>query len=171
MIFLRKVSVGDAAVLSEIHQESFSEWWSVSSFNSMLRDPSFFGFIVGQELKAQKSNAKQVIECGFILCRRAWDEVEIITFAVRPQYRRRNFGKLLMVEVIKQSGVFLQETSPHLENMKIFLEVSTNNTAAINLYRSFGFEKISKRIKYYKDQKGEEVDANVMALIVASKEG
>lgn len=165
MIFLRKISVEDAAVISEIHQQSFAEKWSQSSFKSMLMDPNFFGFLVGRRTKFSEKN----IECGFILARKIWDEIEIITFCVLPEHRRKNFGKLLMVELIKQAGMFLQEEFKNgdLEKIKIFLEVADNNIAAINLYRSFGFEKISKRARYYKDNKnGEQTDANVMTLVI-----
>lgn len=169
MIFLRNISVADCEILAQIHQESFSEAWSKDSFKSMLLDPSFFGFIVGQELKEQGSSKKQTIECGFILARKVLNEIEVITFCVLPEYRRKNFGKLLMVELIKQAGVFLNEEFQQnkSENLKIFLEVAENNTAAIRLYDSFGFSKISKRSQYYSNQKGEKVDANIMSLVLA----
>lgn len=164
MIFLRKISVDDTPIISEIHQRSFTENWSQSSFKSMLMDPNFFGFLVGRHSKLNK----QDIACGFILARKVFDEIEIITFCVLPEHRRKNFGKLLMVELIKQSGMFLEEEHKKcdMEQMKIFLEVADNNIAAINLYRSFGFEKISKRTNYYKNKNGDKIDANVMALVI-----
>jgi ribosomal-protein-alanine N-acetyltransferase len=46
----------------------------------------------------------------------------------------------------------------------IFLETRQNNTAALSLYKSFGFEKIGVRKKYYKNE-----DALTLRTINRSK--
>ena len=163
MIFLRNISVSDNIVLAKIHQTSFSEGWGESSFQNMLMDPSFFGFIVGHEKNKQKQ------DCGFILCRRILEEIEIITFCVLPEHRRFGLGKLLIIEIIKQAGLLLKQESDYLESVKIFLEVAENNTAAIHLYSAFGFEKISKRSKYYRTPNGN-IDAHLMVLKVTDEQ-
>lgn len=175
MIVLRNISVNDSALLAKIHQQSFTEAWSKNTFQCMLMDSCFFGFLIGQESrKLSENDPKKLnkIECGFILARKVLDEIEIITFCVLPEYRRKNFGKLLMVELIKQAGIFLQKEFEHndTENMKIFLEVAEDNLAATNLYTSFGFKKISHRSKYYKKKDGKRVDANIMAFVVTVSE-
>ncbi len=164
MIFLRNISVGDNIVLAKIHQASFPEGWSESSFQNMLMDPTFFGFIVGHEKNGQKQ------DCGFILCRRILEEIEIITFCVLPEHRRFGLGKLLIIETIKQAGLLLKQEADYLESIKIFLEVAENNTIAINLYSTFGFEKISKRSRYYRTPNGN-IDAHIMVLKVCDEQG
>lgn len=163
MIFLRNISIGDNVILAKIHQASFSDGWSESSFQNMLMDPTFFGFIVGHEKNGQKQG------CGFILCRRILEEIEIITLCVLPEHRRFGFGKLLVIETIKQAGLFLKQESDYLESIKIFLEVAENNAIAINLYTAFGFETISKRSKYYRTPNGN-IDAHIMVLKLSDEQ-
>lgn len=162
MIFLRNISLGDDIVLAKIHQASFFEGWKKSSFQNMLMDPTFFGFIVGREKNKQKQ------DCGFILCRRIIEEIEIITFCVLPEHRRFGLGKLLIIEIIKQAGLILKQESDYIESIKIFLEVAENNTVAIHLYTAFGFEKISKRSKYYRTP-NENIDAHIMVLKITGE--
>jgi ribosomal-protein-alanine N-acetyltransferase len=164
MIFLRNISVSDNIVLAKIHQASFSDGWSESSFQNMLMDPTFFGFIIGHEKNGQKQ------DCGFILCRRILEEIEIITLCVSPEHRRFGLGKLLIIEMIKQAGFLLKQEADYLESIKIFLEVAENNTTAIHLYSAFGFEKISRRSKYYRTPNGN-IDAHIMVLKVCDEQG
>ncbi len=67
-------------------------------------------------------------------------QVGIYGFVVRPEYRGRGYGRLLLQEVI---------TTIHEEGSKdILLEVDVNNTNALELYRSCGFE-ITATYDYY----------------------
>lgn len=160
MIFLRNVTIKDNETLSEMHKASFEDCWSVATFRNMLMDPSFFGFIVGRGKNGEAT------DCGFILCRRVLDEIDVITFCVLPEHRGLGLGKLLVIETIKQAEIILKEESDHLCAIKIFLEVAENNKAAINLYTAFGFDKVSKRPKYYKNKAGSSIDAHIMVLQV-----
>ena len=145
MNLIKKISIGDAKIISEIHAKCFAENWGENICRDMLTNNQYFGFIVSN--------------CGFILCKRILEEAEIITFCMLPEYRKRGLGKLLINEVIQHANI--------LSYSKIFLEVSKDNTAAINLYKSFGFEKISERKGYYKTQ-NDPIDADSMALEVTS---
>lgn len=123
---MRSLILDDARDLAKIRRTSFNDFWSEKEFISMLSDESFFGF---RE------------EHGFILCRRALDEIDIVTFCVEPRCRKEGIGRKLLSEVIK----FAEENK-----CKIFLEVAEKNLVARKLYISFGFEKISDRKNYYK---------------------
>jgi ribosomal protein S18 acetylase RimI-like enzyme len=57
--------------------------------------------------------------------------VHLHHFGVKPQYQMMGIGKMLTVESIK----FAKE-----KGYQIKLEVHKDNTAAINLYKSFGFK-------------------------------
>lgn len=61
-------------------------------------------------------------------------EMGIYGFIVRPDYRGRGYGRQILEETIR----FTRERSPK----PIILEVDTENTTAINLYRSCGFETV-----------------------------
>lgn len=65
------------------------------------------------------------------------DETEILNLAVDPVYRRRGAARRL----IRHFFLFFPGTC--------FLEVRESNAAAIQLYESIGFSRISKRPRYY----------------------
>ncbi|MEM6104697.1 ribosomal protein S18-alanine N-acetyltransferase [Mycobacterium sp. 050272] len=66
-------------------------------------------------------------------------EYEVHTIGVDPQYQGRGIGRRLLGELLEfaDGGV-------------VYLEVRTDNEAAIALYRSVGFEQIGLRKRYYR---------------------
>ncbi len=127
---MRSLILEDARDLYEIRKTSFEDSWSEEEFVSMLFDKSFFGF---------RENH------GFILCRKALDSIDIVTFCIDPKYRGRGIGKNLLSKLIK----FAKENK-----CEIFLEVAEKNYIARNLYTSLGFREISLRKNYYKLKNG-----------------
>ena len=80
---------------------------------------------------------------GFVLVRIALDEAEILTIAVNPDARRSGVGRTLMAAMeasLADSGV-----------SRVFLEVSTQNTAARALYERQGCSRVGLRRGYYGD--------------------
>ena len=66
---------------------------------------------------------------------------EIESIAVAPDYRRQGIGTLILsklIDTIKERGAKV-----------ICLEVHTNNTPAINLYKHFGFKIIGSIKNFY----------------------
>lgn len=65
-------------------------------------------------------------------------EYEIHTIGVDPAYQGQGIGRRLLTELLEfaDDGV-------------IYLEVRTDNAAAIALYRSFGFTDVGLRRRYY----------------------
>ena len=81
---------------------------------------------------------------GFAGLKIVLDEVDIMNIVTKKNYRRQGIGSLLLKNLI-----MLCENS----NIKsITLEVNENNSNAIDLYLKFGFQKISIRKNYYKNQ-------------------
>ena len=68
------------------------------------------------------------------------NEVGIYGFIVRPEYRGRGYGRQILEEVIR--------TAQAQSSRGIMLEVETNNTNAIGLYCSCGFE-VKTTYDYY----------------------
>jgi [ribosomal protein S18]-alanine N-acetyltransferase len=66
-------------------------------------------------------------------------EYEVHTIGVDPAYQRRGIGRRLLDELL----VFA-------DGGAVYLEVRTDNQAAIALYRSSGFEQIGLRRRYYR---------------------
>jgi ribosomal-protein-alanine N-acetyltransferase len=118
--------------LALIHSECFQEQaWSQSIFENFFTSNNDWGFLFGWIVF--ESNQP----CGFILTRKIAQECEILTFAVRPIYRRVGIGRVLLKKLLAKAMV------------PIFLEVAVDNIAAINLYQSQDFKVLTIRHNYY----------------------
>ncbi|MGI0492244.1 ribosomal protein S18-alanine N-acetyltransferase [Alkalinema pantanalense CENA528] len=71
------------------------------------------------------------------------DEAHITILAVHPNYRGQGLGQRLLWALLK-SAVARGLT-------RSTLEVRVSNTAAIGLYKKFGFQEVGLRKKYYSD--------------------
>ncbi|MDD3371250.1 MAG: ribosomal protein S18-alanine N-acetyltransferase [Alphaproteobacteria bacterium] len=142
----RPAGPSDVPALAELHAQSFAEGrWSSGQIAASLASPEAFAFL------AQKEGAA----CGFILCRAAAGEAEILTFCVIPSVRRHGAGAALLSAA--------QKESQRRKASRLFLEVAADNAAAKALYEKAGFCVAGVRAKYYARQTGS-VDALTMAL-------
>ena len=92
----------------------------------------YLGYEVNKELVA------------FINFNILYEQAELNYIYVKPEYRGTKLGTLLMEEMINRC---------YKKNVKsITLEVRSSNTGALHLYKSIGFEEISIRKNYYKDE-------------------
>jgi ribosomal-protein-alanine N-acetyltransferase len=66
-------------------------------------------------------------------------EYEVHTIGVDPAYQGRGIGRRLLDELLTFS-----------DGGAVYLEVRTDNEAAIGLYESVGFEQIGLRKRYYR---------------------
>jgi len=90
---------------------------------------------------------------GYLIARKTLDEYEVLTLATDINKRRRGIGTLLLTKLInlaKKDKV-----------LRVILEVSENNIAAVSMYEKLGFKKISKRKNYYNNSEGFS-DAHIM---------
>ncbi len=71
------------------------------------------------------------------------DEAHITTIAVRPEFRRRGYGELLLVA--------LAEVAIDINARWLTLEVRVSNEIAQSLYRKYGFKSAGVRQRYYSD--------------------
>ena len=95
---------------------------------------------------------------GMLICHVVNDESHIINFGIRTSWRRLGVGRLLLSEVLKRLSI---------NNIRrVTLEVRPSNSAAIRLYRSFGFDEVGLRPKYYSD---DNEDALIMGLKLVSE--
>ncbi|MFI9487718.1 ribosomal protein S18-alanine N-acetyltransferase [Promicromonospora sp. NPDC052451] len=81
------------------------------------------------------------------------DVTQIMTIGVDPAVQRHGVGRQLMTALI--------ERSRRLKAGAVLLEVRVDNAAAIEMYRSFGFEILGVRKRYYQP---EDKDAYTMRL-------
>lgn len=95
---------------------------------------------------------------GFLLARRAADEMEILNFAVSPASRRKGLGSELLRQALLWAG--------QNQITKIHLEVRASNDAARRFYEAHGFRMAGQRPGYYSHPPD---DAVLLFLPVAKK--
>jgi len=138
----RAASPDDAALLARLHGECFDDSWDEAAFDAFLRDPSTFALIVGED-------------DAFILVRVAAHESEILSLGTRPDVRRTGLARALV-----RAGAF---EAQHRAAERMFLEVASDNEAALTLYQVEGFRAVGHRPGYYVNADGAIVDAVILS--------
>ncbi len=146
----------DILTVSAIEQAVFTSPWSESAFRSELAHHDTACYLVVRYLpwlptspfsrKAQmlwrwQAPALDASLLGYGGFWRVVDEGHICTLAVRPAWRGRGLGELLLVSLIEKA---LQEGAEVMT-----LEVRVSNVAAQRLYAKYGFERVGRRKNYY----------------------
>ena len=119
--------------LERLERICFSRPWSKKMLAEELENQCA-AFLVAEEPVSQR-----VVGYAGVLVMA--DEGYITNVAVFPEYRRRGIA----AQIIKVFCDFAQGN--HLAFLT--LEVRPGNKAAIELYRSFGFEEVGRRKNYY----------------------
>jgi len=133
----------DVGAVHEIERLSFATPWPAHAFEQELKGNRLARYVVAR--------AGETI-VGFAGIWLMVDESHITTFGVHPDWRRQGIGRQLLVNV--------SELSVAMGAGHMTLEVRASNRGAQALYRSFGFEIVGRRARYYTDD-GE--DALVMS--------
>ena len=141
-MILHPVGLEACFTLADLHDRAFDRPWSAEEFEVLLKGPGAFA-VLG-EADAPK---------GFILCRAVAGEAEVLTVAVDPAARRRGWGAAL---VEMAAGIAWEAGA-----LEMFLEVASDNLAAIKLYETTGFQRVGLRKGYYPHPDGAK-DAVVM---------
>jgi ribosomal-protein-alanine N-acetyltransferase len=143
-VILRKMTFDDLEQVIAIDQLSFSLPWPERSFRFELTDnpasrcwvADLDGRVVGMVV-------------GWLIV----DEIHIATIATHPDFRKQGIGEKLLS--------FALHSAKDECAVGSFLEVRESNSAALELYRKFGYVESGRRTGYYKDN-GE--DAILMTL-------
>ena len=121
--------------VAELEKLCFSAPWSANSIaHELTTDYSFW-------LVAEDDGAV----VGYIGSQIAFPEADVMNVAVRPEYRRRGVGQILV-----------EALSTHLRNIdceSLTLEVRASNAPAIALYEKLGFAQVGRRPGYYRNPK------------------
>lgn len=116
----------DPEPLAALHAASFPDAWDAPSLRTMVTAPGAFAFHHPD---------------GFVLARIAGGEAEILTLAVAPPARGKGLGRALLAAAIAEAKTRGAEM--------MFLEVASDNAAALALYAGLGFGKVGMRKGYY----------------------
>ncbi|MDI7775867.1 ribosomal protein S18-alanine N-acetyltransferase [Asticcacaulis sp. EMRT-3] len=132
--------------LALIHTRCFDFGWSEEVFADLLIKPHHRTYVF-------ESDGEIV---SFVVMAVVVGEGEILTIATDPAFQRKGLARLLLQQVI---GRLQKEGADSL-----FLEVATDNDAAIRLYESCGFKRTGRRKAYYSRRNGAPVDAHILRL-------
>lgn len=138
----------DMPEVLNIEQGSFEFPWSEEDFIRCLRQRNCIGMV------AEHDN--RVVGCMIYELHK--NQLHILNFSVRPDYRRRNIGR-------KMGEKLIGKLSQQRRN-RIVLEVRETNLAAQMFFRKIGFKAMSVLRDYYDDTTE---DAYVMHYTVANE--
>lgn len=134
-VTLGALTPADAARCAELERQLFDgdDPWPAAAFNRELASPH--NHYVGARAGATLVGYAGISRLG----RTPPFEYEVHTIGVDPAFQGQGIGRRLLDELL----VFA-------DGAVVFLEVRTDNEAAIGLYRSVGFEQIGLRRRYYR---------------------
>jgi len=136
LIIIEVASVEHLNKLYEIEKKCFgSEAFSKKHLYNLLIHPNSINLIA--------RSGKTIV--GFIIGITYYEDNmligHILTIDVLPEYRRRGIGAKLLSEIEK---IFMERGV-----LKCRLEAREDNTAAISLYKKFGYLEVRKISRYY----------------------
>ena len=119
------------AEVAALEKECFSLPWYEAAVGSELDNPLSLWLVAEEDGKL----------LGYVGSQTVLGESDMMNLAVRPEYRRRRIGKML-VEALCTA---LRVQGSHC----LTLEVRTSNKGARALYAALGFSHIATRPRYY----------------------
>lgn len=144
---IRKAKISDLEAIKEIEDESFINPFTKEDLLYEISQNPVSNFLVLE---------KDGLVVGFIDYWVTFDSATIDQIAVKKSERNKGFAKILLEKSIND----LKE----LGEVSFFtLEVRASNEPAINLYKSFGFQKVTIKEKYYDD--GEDAIYMIKGLV------
>lgn len=144
---IRKAKISDLEAIKEIEDESFINPFTKDDLLYEISQNPVSNFLVLE---------KDGLVVGFLDYWVTFDSATIDQIAVKKSERNQGFAKILLEKSIND----LKE----LGEVSFFtLEVRASNEPAINLYKSFGFQKVTIKEKYYDD--GEDAIYMIKGLV------
>ena len=144
---IRKAKISDLEAIKEIEDESFINPFTKEDLLYEISQNPVSNFLVLE---------KDGLVVGFLDYWVTFDSATIDQIAIKKSERNQGFAKILLEKSIND----LKE----LGEVSFFtLEVRTSNEPAINLYKSFGFQKVTIKEKYYDD--GEDAIYMIKGLV------
>lgn len=138
-IRLRPMKLDDMPEVHAIDTSSFAIPWPESAYRyELTQNPNSIVLVAEGNFPGGNCQIAGMVVVWVVL-----DEAHIATIAVHPDYRQTGVGRALLAVALQQS---FQRGAK-----RAMLEVRASNEAAQSLYRQFGFEIVSRRSQYYRD--------------------
>lgn len=136
---LRKMTPEDLPAVHAMEARSFKSPWSLELLRRELTH-QWSSTILAEEPDGR--GGMKLLGC--LIFWLVHDELHILNVAVDPPERRRGVGRTLISYAMEQARAHRCALAT--------LEVRRGNVAAIELYRSFGFEQKGVRPNYYAEE-------------------
>lgn len=130
-LYIGPAAIEDVDAIMEVEKTGISHPWTRESIAALIRD----------ENKAAVKAEEDGKVIGYIGASYVIDEAEIGNICVMPGSRGQGIGRKLLEAMLS----YLRTK----EVATVFLEVESENVAAIRLYESFGFTCYNTRRGYY----------------------
>ena len=132
-IYIKQMTLSDLQKIKDILLTDFDDFWNFEIFKDELanNNSSYLALLYDDEIVCF-GGIKIIL-----------DEANLMDIVTRKDMRHKGFAKILLNELIILSKEKKCKT--------ITLEVNENNLNAINLYKSFKFEEVGKRKRYYQN--------------------
>lgn len=152
---VRHMAAGDLDQVARLDAMSFPRPWPAAAFARELDNPRAHCWVIeaqneeGLEFPAPAGSSLGLLnirsgEPAVVAMLVYWlvlDEAHVATVAVHSGLRRRGLGRLILRRALEEAAGRGAKVA--------YLEVRESNTAAQELYRSFGFEVTGRRPRYY----------------------
>lgn len=135
MIYFEEIVLNDISKIYQIEKDSFKHSWNISQIKSELIRIKNYNICI-------KENNNLL---AYAFCRVEADFLEIMKIATVKSLRRKGLANLIMLK--------LNDFCIRKKINKIFLDVNSNNFAAINYYKKNGFKTDLIRKNYYQKSK------------------
>lgn len=158
--WVRPLRAEDAVAVAELEKRLFADEapWSQETVRQAIATPftTFLGLFIQDEMAGPTE--KLIGYADFAVLGPVDDaEGEIQNLAIAPEHQGKGYSRLLMDQMISLAD---RLSAP------VFLEVRTDNAAAVGLYRAYDFEVEGVRTGYYQPSGA---DAYVMKRPVAKQ--
>ncbi|NLG28516.1 MAG: ribosomal protein S18-alanine N-acetyltransferase [Chloroflexi bacterium] len=152
--------VDDIPTVSAVEQSVFTMPWSSTAFEYELRHNPSSCYMTLRYLPWKESDESEprlsrsvrrllrpvredIALLGYGGLWMMVDEGHICTLALRPEWRGRGLGELLLASLIEQAAM--------RQAAVVTLEVRVSNVRAQSLYAKYGFRVVGERKRYYTD--------------------
>ena len=140
IVSLERMTEHDLLEVVALEEMSNLSPWGWDAYHTELQSVATSLMLVARVATSPAETGRPIV--GFIVAREMADEIHINNVAVRPDFRGRGVGRLLMKTALswgRERGAG-----------QAVLEVRAGNDAAHQLYRGCGFEVVGRRPSYYK---------------------
>jgi [ribosomal protein S18]-alanine N-acetyltransferase len=139
-VSLDRMTEHDLLEVVAIEEMSNLSPWGWDAYHTELQSVATSLMLVARVSSSTSETARPIV--GFIVARQLADEIHINNVAVKPEFRGRGIGRMLMKTALDWGR------AKHAR--QAVLEVRAGNGSAHQLYRACGFEVIGRRRRYYK---------------------